>query len=76
MLSLGLSLTDAISATTEKPAKWIGMEDQIGCLSAGSFADVAIFDLKDKDFICYIFERGYHPTKHLQNRYQRPLRER
>ena len=27
-------------------------------------------------FICYIFERGYHPTKHLQNRYQRPLRER
>ena len=25
---------------------------------------------------CYIFERGYHPTKHLQNRYQRPLRER
>ena len=20
---------------------------------------------------CYIFERGYHPTKHLQNRYQR-----
>ena len=51
MLSLGLSLTDAISATTEKPAKWIGLEDQIGCLSAGSFADVAIFDLKDKDFI-------------------------
>ena len=25
---------------------------------------------------CYIFERGYHPTKRLQNRYQRPLRER
>ena len=25
---------------------------------------------------CYIFERGYLPTKHLQNRYQRPLRER
>ena len=23
---------------------------------------------------CYIFERGYHPTKHLHNRYQRPLR--
>lgn len=30
----------------------------------------------DNNFICYIFERGYHPTKHLQNRYQRPLRER
>ena len=27
-------------------------------------------------FLCYIFERGYLPTKHLQNRYQRPLRER
>ena len=27
-------------------------------------------------YLCYIFERGYHPTKHLQNRYQRPLRER
>ena len=28
------------------------------------------------DLSCYIFERGYPPTKHLQNRYQRPLRER
>lgn len=27
-------------------------------------------------YLCYIFERGYLPTKHLQNRYQRPLRER
>ena len=25
---------------------------------------------------CYIFDRGYLPTKHLQNRDQRPLRER
>ena len=25
---------------------------------------------------CYIFERGYYAIKHLQNRYQRPLRER
>ena len=30
----------------------------------------------DMVYLCYIFERGYLPTKHLQNRYQRPLRER
>ena len=27
-------------------------------------------------YLCYIFERGYYAIKHLQNRYQRPLRER
>lgn len=49
MLSLGLSLTEIISATTEKPAEWIGMEDQIGCLTEGAFADLAIFELKRKE---------------------------
>ena len=31
---------------------------------------------KHQFFVCYIFERGYYAIKHLQNRYQRPLRER
>lgn len=51
MLSLGLSLQKIISATTEIPAAWINMTDQIGCLTPGSFADVAISDLKDKEFL-------------------------
>ena len=36
----------------------------------------ATCEYSESCFICYIIEQGYFPTKHLQNRYQRPLRER
>lgn len=50
MLSLGISLYDIVEAVTAKPAAWIGMENQVGCLTPDAFADVAIFNLKDKEF--------------------------
>lgn len=51
MLCLGMELNDVIGAVTAKPAAWIGMKDQIGCLSPGAFADVAIFDLKEAKLV-------------------------
>lgn len=50
MLSLGITLYDLVEETTAKPAAWLGMTDQIGCLTPGSFADVAIFQLKQASF--------------------------
>ena len=49
-LSLGLSILDVFRACTTIPAQVLGMEGEIGTLSAGALADVAIFTLKDKKF--------------------------
>lgn len=51
MLNLGLKLTDLIRAVTEIPAEWLGMENQIGCLTEGAFADIAILKLKEKEIV-------------------------
>ncbi len=50
-LALGLELNEIIKTVTETPAKLMGLEGKIGTLKAGAFADVAIFDLKDKEYI-------------------------
>ena len=46
------------------------LKDVIGRISRNETGKLTVH------YVCYIFERGYLPTKHLQNRYQRPLRER
>lgn len=48
-LCMGISLKEVIKMTTERPAKLMGMENEIGCLSEGAYADVAIFDIMDKE---------------------------
>lgn len=48
-LCMGISLNEVIKMTTERPAKLMGMENEIGCLSEGAYADVAIFDIIDKE---------------------------
>ena len=50
-LALGMTLPDIIRTVTETPAKLMGMEGQIGTLKAGAIADIAIFDLKDRQYI-------------------------
>ncbi|KPI56761.1 hydrolase [Clostridioides difficile] len=46
-LCMGISLYDVVKMTTQNPAKLMKMENQIGCLSEGANADVAIFDIMD-----------------------------
>jgi predicted amidohydrolase len=48
-LCMGISLNEVIKMTTERPAKLMGMENEIGSLSEGAYADVAIFDIMDKE---------------------------
>ena len=45
---MGINLNEVVKMTTERPAKLMGMENEIGCLSEGAYADVAIFDIMDK----------------------------
>lgn len=50
MLDLGMTLEDVVKACTAVPAAWMGMSGQIGCLSPGACADIAVFDLKEREF--------------------------
>ena len=50
-LALGMDLMTVLEKVTANPAKLMGMEGQIGTLAPGAFADIAIFDLKDRDYI-------------------------
>jgi dihydroorotase len=49
--AMGLSLEGAISASTVKPAKVLGLEDSIGSLKPGMSGDAAVFDLREGRFV-------------------------
>lgn len=41
-LNLGVGLMEVIAACTSTPAKWLGMQGQLGTLAPGALADVAV----------------------------------
>lgn len=53
-LTLGMNFNDIIAACTSTPARLMGMEDEIGTLSPGACADVAI--LKPIDHKCKFYD--------------------
>ncbi len=60
LLCMGMDLTDLVRATTETPARLMGMAGQIGTLAPGAFADIAVFSLENRqvehrDFFNKIF---------------------
>jgi dihydroorotase len=52
-LALGMPLRDVVRAATSRPAEILGIERDVGTLRAGSFADVAVFDLLHGSFPLY-----------------------
>jgi dihydroorotase len=50
MLFLGMSFTDAIKATTSRPAEVLGLKGEVGTLTPGAQADVAAFVVETGDF--------------------------
>ncbi len=50
-LALGMGLSDVIAACTSTPARLLGLADEIGDLSVGSLADIALFKLKNKQAV-------------------------
>lgn len=52
-LALGMSFADVIEAATAHPAEVLGMQDEIGTLKPGAYADVALFEIVRGDFPFY-----------------------
>lgn len=50
-LALGLDLMTILRTVTVTPAEIMGMAGEIGTLQPGALADIAIFDLKDREYI-------------------------
>lgn len=50
LLTLGMPLVEVIRATTETPAKLMGMEGQIGTLKPGAYADVTVMKIEDREY--------------------------
>jgi len=55
-LAMGMSLYDVVAACTSTPAQQIGMLGEIGTLSNEACADIAIFQLEDKEVCFYDFK--------------------
>jgi dihydroorotase len=49
--ALGMSLEHAVAASTIKPAKVLGLQDQIGSLAPGMSGDAAVYDLREGRFV-------------------------
>jgi dihydroorotase len=52
-LHLGMDLADLINATTNRPAQILGIDDRVGSLRPGHYADVALFTIRQGDFTLY-----------------------
>lgn len=57
-LKLGIALETIIGASTCVPARQIGMQGKLGTLSAGAFADIAIFRREKRHPVVSRDERG------------------
>jgi dihydroorotase len=61
LLLLGMSLDEVVEASTYKPAKVLGMQDQIGTLKVGACADIVIIKLS-KGKYTYADTKGEYKT--------------
>lgn len=51
IMSVGVSLEQAVAMTTSKPAEILSMSDEIGSLSVGSNADISILNVVEGEFL-------------------------
>ncbi len=49
-LHLGMELEEAVRRVTTTPARFVGMENEIGTLQAGAFADLVVVELREGEF--------------------------
>ena len=48
--AMGMTLPDAIAASTSTPANVLGLDDTLGSLAPGMCGDAAVFDLREGNF--------------------------
>ncbi|HEV2125068.1 MAG TPA: amidohydrolase/deacetylase family metallohydrolase [Chloroflexota bacterium] len=66
-LSLGMSPEDVVRAATARPAEILGLQGEIGTLSPGAAADMALFNLETGDVTLY-------DTRHVERHGNQRLR--
>ncbi len=49
-MALGMSFEDVIQASTANPAMVLGMQNEVGTLKPGAYADIALYDILQGDF--------------------------
>ncbi|MDA0733094.1 MAG: amidohydrolase/deacetylase family metallohydrolase [Chloroflexi bacterium] len=49
--ALGMTLEDAVAASTIRPAKVLGLQESLGSLAVGMAGDAAVFDLREGRFV-------------------------
>jgi dihydroorotase len=56
--ALGMSLEDAVTASTSRPAQVLGLEGELGSLSPGMSGDAAVYDLREGRFVWHDMARN------------------
>jgi len=51
LLAAGMPFSEVVKRSTTIPAKKMGLENLRGTLSSGSFADIAVFKVIDKEMV-------------------------
>jgi predicted amidohydrolase len=64
-ICMGIPMRHVVKMSTARPAKLMGMEGEIGCLSVGARADIAIFDWKEFDQTYYDWKGKTFKADHL-----------
>jgi dihydroorotase len=64
-LLLGMSLEEVIRAATARPAEVLGLQDEVGTLKPGAYADIALFKLCVGNYTFYDVFMNARPGKHL-----------
>ncbi len=52
-LALGMTFEEVIRASTSRPAEVLGLQDEVGTLKPGTYADVALFRLEQGQYPLY-----------------------
>ncbi len=55
--ALGMSLPDAVAASTSRPAQALGLADALGSLAPGMAGDAAVYDLREGRFVWHDMAR-------------------
>ncbi|MFQ6030739.1 MAG: amidohydrolase family protein, partial [Dehalococcoidia bacterium] len=49
--AMGMTLPDAVAASTSRPAQVLGLQDSLGSLAPGMAGDAAVYDLREGRFV-------------------------
>jgi dihydroorotase len=64
-VSLGMSLFDVVERVTIRPARFLGLQREIGSLGSGSIADIAVFRMEESEIPLYDGNWQPRPARQL-----------